>query len=324
MGKIKNVTTDEVVYLYARHTFGRNHFIVNTPAPGADVSQSHAKIIWKSDGWYLHDLSRNGTLINSNFINHQVVKLLTGNKIYFGEHEDAAWEVLDLSPPSSFLTPVNQETQLIELDSCLALPSEEQPEVLLYPENQGWKLDKNGDILDLIHNQIYNIQNINYKYVSNEIFDETIDNGVLTKNAFFQFSLSADEEHIRIKIITQGHELDLGERVHNYLLLALARKKLDDVEAGCVSDDQGWIAIDDLLADLSKEFRKPVDVFNLNLQIHRLRKLLMDTKPYGYLFCNVIQRRIGEIRLAHPYFQIMKEDECVGELLDDPMQKVSA
>jgi len=314
MAILKNNQTKETVYLNAHHTFGRNPNIVSTVLVGKDVSQSHAVVSWIGSDWYIQDHSRNGTLVNGDYINHTTVKLAQGSTVQFGEHEPIQWELIDLSPPCSYLRSTQDPTKTIELNSYYFFPNEEAPEILIYPEDTLWKLEEKGTVTDLKANKLYIINNEEYLFVENEVLEDTMDNGHVVNNAYFQFQLSSDEEHIYIKIITQNLELDLGERVHNYILLALARKRLSDVDNGFSLNDQGWLSTDDLLDDMSKEFGKELDTYYLNLKIFRLRKLLMDTKPYGYLFSNIIERRQGEIRFAHRYFRILKEDECVGEV----------
>ncbi|WP_025743980.1 FHA domain-containing protein [Aquimarina pacifica] len=315
MAIIKNNRTGEIVYLNTQHTFGRNRNIANTYLSGQDISQSHALISWRGSDWYLQDYSRNGTLVNGEYINNTTIKLSKGNTIQFGEQETALWKLVDVGSPSSYLRPINLNEEIIELNSCYAFPNEEKPEALIYPEDDAWKIEKEGVATKLTHNNIYTINNKEYTFVENNVLEDTMDNGHIVNNAYYQFTLSSDEEHIHIKIITQNQAVDLGERVHNYMLLALARKKLDDAQNELVDADQGWMTIDDLLEDMSKEFRKELDVYYLNLKIYRLRKLLIETKPYGYLFSNIIERRSGEIRFAHPFFKIIKEEACIGEVL---------
>ncbi|KZS39013.1 hypothetical protein AWE51_10625 [Aquimarina aggregata] len=315
MAIIKNNQTEEIVYLNTQHTFGRNRHIANTHISEKDISQSHALISWKGSDWYIQDHSRNGTLVNGEYINHATVKLSKGCRIQFGEHESTQWEMINLDSPSSYLKSIQNTSNIIELTSCHAFPNEEKPEILIYPEDTTWKFEQAGVAVDLAQNKTYSIDGEEYVFVENQVLEDTMDNGHVVNNAYFQFTLSSDEEHIHIKIITQNLELDLGERVHNYILLALARKRLADVNANHVMGDQGWMSIDDLLADMSKEFGKELDTYYLNLKIYRLRKLLIETKPYGYLFSNIIERRYGEVRFAHPYFQIIKEEACIGEVL---------
>lgn len=315
MAIIKNNRTGETVYLNTQHSFGRNRHTSNTHIPEQDISQSHALIFWKGNDWYIQDHSRNGTLVNGKYINHTTVKLSKSCKIQFGEQGSTQWEMINLSPPMSYLKSTHDQNDIIELASCYAFPDEKTPDIFIYPADGIWKLEEKGIAHDLGHGETYHINNKEYIYIENRVLEDTMDNGYVVNNAYFQFILSSDEEHIQIKIIIQNQELDLGERVHNYILLALARKRLIDVRMGCAFGDQGWIAIDELLSDMSKEFGKELDTYYLNLKIYRLRKLLIETKPYGYLFSNIIERRHGEVRFSHRYFQILKEEECIGEVL---------
>jgi len=315
MALIQNIATKEMIYLNTQHTFGRNQYNVNTYLPELDISQLHAIITWKGNSWYLFDQSRNGTLVNGKFVNNNALALTKGTKIQFGEEKTTEWEVLDCKEPNSYLQSIVDLNKIIELTSSHVFPNEENPAVFIYPSNGIWKLEKNGKIKNLSANLKYSINNEDFIFIENKMLEDTMDMGFGMTEAYFQFILSSDEEHIRLKLITKNQEIDLGERVHNYILLALARKKLLDNDAGYVVNDQGWMAIDDLLEELSKELNKDIDIYYLNLKIHRIRKLILDVKHYGSLFSNIIERRPREIRFSHPFFQILKEEKSIGEIL---------
>lgn len=315
MATLQNTVTKEIIYLNTQHTFGRNRHNVNTYLPELDISQIHAVITWKGNSWYLFDQSRNGTLINGAFINNKALQLSEGSKIQFGEEKTTEWKVLNCNKPSSYLKSLTDPNKIIELTSSHAFPDNENPSLFIYPSDNEWKLEENGKIENLTANLKYTIDNEEFIFIENKTLEDTMDMGFGATEAYFQFILSSDEEHIRLKLITKNQEIDLGERVHNYILLALARKKLQDNDAGYVIADQGWLTIDDLLDELSKELNKDIDIYYLNLKIHRIRKLILDIKHYGSLFSNIIERRPGEIRFSHPYFQILKEEKSVGEIL---------
>jgi len=315
MAILQNSITKEIICLNTQHTFGRNKHSSNTFIAELDISQLHAIISWKGNSWYIYDQSRNGTLINGKFINNTTLKISDGTKIQFGEKKTTEWEVLDCNPPTSYLKSIQNTNNIIELKSSHAFPDEKTPNAFIYPSNEIWKLEENGKTKDLITDTVYSINGKEYLFIENKAMEETMDMGFSPDAAFFQFTLSSDEEHIKLKLITKNQEIDLGERVHNYILLALVRKKLEDYNAEYVTDDQGWIDVNLLLEDLSKELNKDIDIYYLNLKIHRIRKLLLDIKSYGHLFSNIIERRPGDIRFSHPYFQIIKEEKCIGEIL---------
>lgn len=146
--------------------------------------------------------------------------------------------------------------------------------------------------------------------------EDTVDHFNLIRHAVFLFSLSRNEEHIRLQLKVSADQLiDLGSRAHNYLLLALARKRLADHLLKQRPEEQGWISLDELISDISKEMRKEIDVYFINLQIFRLRKQLYEQLSFGQMFANVVERRMGEVRLGHPYFSISKGSEDLGSIL---------
>jgi len=315
MATLQNTVTQEKIYLNNQHTFGRNQHNSNTYISEVDISQLHAVIAWKENTWYIFDQSRNGTLVDGKFINNTSLPISNGSKIQFGENKNTEWLVLNCNPPTSYLKSLENPNTIIELNSSHAFPDEKTPNVFIYPSKEVWKIEKNGTVENLVPNTTYSIEGERYFFVENMSIEDTMDMNFTISSAYFQFTLSPDEEHIKLKLIIKNKEIDLGERVHNYTLLTLVRKKLQDYTEGYTANDQGWMGVDLLLEDLSKELDKDIDIYYLNLNIHRIRKLLLDIKSYGHLLSNIIERRPGEIRFSYPYFQIIKEEKCIGEIL---------
>ncbi len=315
MATIQNTATKQLIYLNNQHTFGRNQQTSNTYLSGPDISQFHALILWKNNSWHLQDQSRNGTLINGKFLNNATIAIKKDTNIKFGEDPSASWTVLDCLPPNSYLKALDGSEEIIELDSYYTFPNEKNPEYSIYQSGEGWKLEQQEIIKDLTPNQQYLLNNKSYAFFENKSLEDTMDMGFQSSDAYFQFILSADEEHINLKLIIKNKKIDLGERVHNYILLALARKRYNDFKMGYTSIDQGWFMVEELLEELSKELNKEIDIYYVNLNIHRVRKLLLNIKPYGNLFSNIIERRPKLLRFSHPYFQIIKEEKSIGEIL---------
>ena len=80
------------------------------------------------------------------------------------------------------------------------------------------------------------------------------------------FEVSTDEMFVRLTLVSHRGTVDLGTRVHNYLLLTLARRRLRDLEDGLSERGSGWMDLDDWAHDDS--FQPP----QLNLYVHRIRK----------------------------------------------------
>ena len=199
------------------------------------------------------------------------------------------------------------------------IPFADHPDIsFFYTGENKWKAEALGQVIDLKHGTPLTFElfdQTDWIFVSNQSFDTTEDLGLVASEAYFEIYLSGDEERFSVKIKGEDWEMDLGDRVHLYIVLALIRKKLEDHEAGYVQEDQGWLEMEELTQIMSREFRKEVDAYNVNLQIHRLRKQLAKMNPYGYLFTDIIERRKGVLRLAHPYFRLKKEAEVLGEVL---------
>ncbi|OED39574.1 hypothetical protein AB832_03960 [Flavobacteriaceae bacterium (ex Bugula neritina AB1)] len=313
MAIIRNNILEKSVVLKTQHVFGRNKHNACTFIPDKDVSNSHATIFWKNGCWYIQDHSRNGTLINGKQLIHQVTKLRKGDTLQYGKNQTTKWEFVDTDMPTGYLISLKDKDKILSLPTAMDFMKGSATEITFFcTKDLQWKVEKEGKVIDLVHGLKLHFNNEEWMFIENTNIDETLDYGHIINQSYFQFTLSADEERIQVKIITNELELDLGERVHNYLLLALARKRLIDSDLEYVFNDQGWIDIDVLASDMSKEFNKEIDDYYLNVQIHRLRKQLNGLLPYGYLFSNIVERRKKEIRFAHPYFKIQKEGKNIG------------
>jgi hypothetical protein len=314
MAIIRNATTKETVFLNSKHVFGRSK-TSSTPLSQTGLAPEHATIYWKNWSWYMKDHSNGGTLLNSKIISGEDVKLLNGNKIQFGSKDADIWEVINLLQPSSYLISLTHKNKALELRSCCTINDEKQEVSFCQSEDDKWLIKKDGAVTHLRNGQIIRINNEKWQFVENDILVNT--SVVKTSDPVqFIFNLSIDEEYVNIKIAGGLAEFDMGYHCYNYVLLALARKRLDDYNNNYSRNDQGWMSIDDLLDDVQKEVCKTIDTYYLNLQIHRLRKQLSEISfNNNSQFANVIERRKGEIRFAHQYLKIIKDRKVVGEIL---------
>ncbi|WP_108867521.1 FHA domain-containing protein [Aquimarina aquimarini] len=321
MAIIKNNLLGKSIMLNVQHTFGRNKYNVCTYIPDNDVSSSHATIFWKNDCWFIHDHSRNGTLINGKQVVHTTIPLNEGDTIQYGQNQTTKWKFIDSDIPTGYLQSVADKDKTLTLPFTDDVFISNDTEMTFYcTKERQWKAEKGGKTIDLIHGVTLYLNNEKWVFIENSKIDETLDYGFIIDQAYFLITLSADEEHIQISIIINELELNLGERVHNYLVLALVRKKIEDITLGRSDKDKGWFSIEELCANISKEFNKEVDEYALNVQVCRLRQQLVKLEPYGYLFSDIIERRSKEIRFAHPYFRIQKEEKLISEVLANTVQ----
>ena len=308
MAIIKNLQTEEIVVLFSEHNFGRGKHN-RTVIPGNDISKSHAVVSFIDNAWYLADQSSNGTLVKGKRINHLSLKLAAGNQIQFGQEQDTIWQVLNVNPPICFLESLSEHKEIIELSSYSAYPNEESPEVSFYrTADTKWHADNGVQTVALMHGQSLFFADKEWCFYENEVLDQTLCIPEISVETCFLFSLSVDEEEVAIKIQINNLELDLGQHTYNQVLLALARKRQADLDEGCQETELGWISMEKLTFLLGKELLKEIDNYYVNLQIHRLRKRLMELNPFGHLLSNVIERRNGELRFEHNNFRINKEN----------------
>ncbi|NQY33362.1 MAG: hypothetical protein HRT37_00040 [Alteromonadaceae bacterium] len=110
------------------------------------------------------------------------------------------------------------------------------------------------------------------------------------QNVNLIFCVSLNEEHVEIIINKDQLFYSLGIKVHNYILLLLARKIIEDKAIGFPKQEWGWISKHSLL-DMLK-----INVNHLNIQIYRAKKSVS-------VIDNVLSKRLfesrpGEVRLG--------------------------
>lgn len=309
MAVMQNLSSQDKEVLMCSHLFGRDTARVTTSLLGSSVSRIHAAINWQNGHWFFHDYSKNGTIVNGKLIQKSGLKVGSGDVFKFGPDENNHWQITDDSPPLSYLISTGNAIITLSADRKNELP---WPGVAMgYQYDSGWWLEDNGERKQLNAGQNMSFSGETWTFVENEVISETIDDQAELSSAFFRFDLSADEEHIRLRLTVRGVEMDLGERAHNYLCLSLARKRVQDMQGGFQKVDQGWINTEDLLRDLSRELQREVDEYYLNLHVHRFRKLLSETQPYGMFFSEILERRRNEVRFAHAFFIVVKEGKVV-------------
>ncbi len=101
--------------------------------------------------------------------------------------------------------------------------------------------------------------------------------------ASLSFSVSKDEEYVRLRVLQGRLTLDLGARAHHYLLLTLARRRLADAAEGCSDEACGWISLYDLAHDPSMAPDR------LNVHVFRLREQLASRGVANA--ANIVERR---------------------------------
>lgn len=315
MAIIKGTQSNKSIVLQIQNRFGRSKKISTIHLAEKDISQSHAIIEWKNGSWFLQDYSRNGTLVSEKYIHHSSKKLKEGDIIQFGRSESTKFKITDISPPASYLMSLTNPEVIIELRNYHKIYKGKDNDTLIYYSSEMyWKAETISNTIRFEHGKSYQILNQNWVFIENQPLDSTIDTRNIIDDAQFLFTVSEDEEHIGLKISINDMVLDLGERAHHLLLLILAREKLSDAKNPSLTNNFGWMDMDNLVDRISKELNKEVDQYYLNLLIHRFKKQLFGLEPYGYLFSDVIKRKKGKICFAHPFINILKERQPIKNI----------
>ena len=118
--------------------------------------------------------------------------------------------------------------------------------------------------------------------------------------ATLEFAVSRDEEFVSLTVVDGDRRVELRPRAHHYLLLTLARLRLEDIRAGELPPtSHGWIHQIDLarLIDAT-EAKIDVDIF-------RARKQLLKAEVEGAAAIVERRARTRQLRLGTSRFRII-------------------
>lgn len=269
------------------------------------VSSEHAKILWMNGTWRVRDLgSRNGTFVNGQRAEPGCLEVLeVGARLGFGSTEEV-FELVDASAPGAMA--VDLETrQVVAADGeMLALPSDDDPEVTLYPSaTGGWVAERASGEVRGVHDQsVLVVDGRSYRLDLPVLSEATpmVDVALALENVHLRFHVSADEERVEVSVLLRGEvKAHLESREHGYLLLTLARARLEDADAP--PRERGWRRVEQILRMLK------IDQNTLNVSIHRARQHLASTGLEGA--AGVIETRRGYRRLGTDRVEIVRLEE---------------
>lgn len=295
-----NPSNKKKLYIRANHSFGsgRNNITVLN---NRDASKIHASIKWDGNCWYLVDHSHRGTYINSKRIeSKQNFKLSLGMTIQFATSLSDHWEVVDLNPPRPCLIIKNSESPKIELHDVDVFPADDS-EIVLYLSEQGkWECEHNlqqGE--EILSSHKMGSYEKKWLLVEDKFHALTeLCKSFAGDSVCFHFSVSQNEEHVRLLLKVGQQFFDLEERAHHYLLLLLARKRLLDQQNHVDIREQGWIKKELLIKMLGMHEQ------HINIQIYRFRKQIETVVSNQLNSESIVERRPGELRFAYPQIHI--------------------
>lgn len=314
MAILINHLTNKRISLRPHHIFGRRKDRVDTYIEGKEISLMHASIRWEDSKWVIVDHSKNGTWIDGVLIKTgESIELRTSNNIAFSRTGKHTWRVAELGKPNAVLVSMSEMETVHELTNFHVFPDEQNPMVSLYKSEQGiWLCEDQEKTYALEHGAIIYAGSQVLQFFNGGEIDSTLDRVGMkligARDIQFKFFVSLDEEHTLLRVTCDGKEINLGERVHHYLLITLARLRLKDAKKGLDINSQGWVEKEKLCAMLG------MDQAYVNIQIYRARKQVVNALSDIMHLPQVVESRSGSLRFGFPNFQIIRGSRVEGNI----------
>lgn len=292
MGTLTHVASRRSIELPARCIAGRAA-LAHIRLTHASVSREHAVIEWHHGCWRVRDLgSRNGTAVNAARCSSEYCDLAEGDVVAFGDEEER-WQLTDAGPPPPSAVTANGSLRVGRGD-LLVLPDDEAPTHAVYAAGDGWMLDDGDEVRVVRHGDAVVVDGRRWELLlssSAGMTTETRPRWQLEHvTAIFEFNRS--EEHVRITLRHPDGEEILPDRSFHYMLLVLARARVDDAATrGASTSEAGWVETR-VLADKLR-----VTVQKINLDVFRARRLLAGRAIAGA--ASIVERRPpGQLRFG--------------------------
>ncbi len=304
MAIFRNKLDGRRIVLRPMHAFGRRPSACQTVLQAPDVSQVHALVRWDRLAWQIVDQSRNGTTLDGERLaSGRWTALRAGAEVRLGQGEDSVWIVDELSPPATCLFPVDGTgaPRPLALRENL-LPDARQPEANVHFRDGRWLLEHIGGIEPLHDGAVVRTAGGAWEFVRCDDLESTAENplpGAAAPAApVLRFNVSQDEEHTRLDLVADGGIVPLGERIHHYTLVTLARLRAQDAQRGVAPASQGWIGLEALSRMLG------VEPSYVNIQIFRAKHQLSSALPAHAGEPALVERRRGDVRFGGYPFEI--------------------
>jgi hypothetical protein len=255
MAMLVSRATDAVVVLGSRHMIGRSA-ASDTRLRSPGVSGEHAVVTWADGRWTLRDLgSRNGTFVDGRRLDPgERIDLSLRASLVFGV-EAESWTVTSVEEPSVV---ARAGARVVEGEGTfLALPGLDDPEVVVQVEpGLGWVLvgdegpQSIGDRARLVvRGTVYEISlpgALASTAAITPVLSGEPTNLRLLGDVTLDLGVSADEEYVEVTARLQSGPTPIPPRAHHYLLLVLARARLQDAADGVTPGERGWLYTSDL------------------------------------------------------------------------------
>lgn len=305
MAILRSTDSEQQCNLVAEHLVGRSARC-DLQLEETYVSSQHASIRWSGECWEIRDLgSRNGTWLDGQRLEPFVVRghgyrLTLGALVAFGQ-PSKTWTLSDASPPRPMIVELSDGRALFLEDDMIGIPSTACPEAAVVRGADGrWLLEcSDGSSLRIADGSTFEVQGRAWKFYCPNLVVHTsaVEERASVRAITLRFEVSSDEEHVELSLEAAGKSTPLGSRAHNYVLLTLARHRLQDMKRGIHESACGWVYQDELLRKLATSATQlNVDIFRIRSQFGALGlhdpALVVERRP------RTKQLRIGVASIA--------------------------
>ena len=260
----------------------------------SDASREHAVIFYDGQGWSVRDLSsRNGTFVQGVPVK-DIAGLARGSVLRFGG-ESTVWELEDADAPAA--RAISRATgHVVEAGpSGLQLPGPEICEAFISNQDGQWLLERGGEVRSVAEKEELRLADDSW-VLELTVGDErpTAPTATLEgQQTHLVFSVTRNEEHVELTVTRGGRSHVLSNRSHTYLLLLLARARLEDQRSGeANASEHGWLETKELATMLRTTSEQ------INVWIWRARDQLRAVD--AALAQELVERRpsLGQLRIG--------------------------
>jgi hypothetical protein len=271
MGTLLEISRNVHIPLRGRSLIGRSAD-ASVPLVPDWSSREHAILAWSGDAWEIRDVgSHNGTFVNGEPIAAGTrMTLAEGAELGFGRRE-STHRLVDASPPQPLA--IATDGSIVAGSGGLVELAGEGDLVGMVMRANGdrWALEVDGRLKSVRDGEEVAFGGRTWRLVLPSSVAATITRLEREVTVRLVFRVSRDEEHVEITAHEAGRAVDIPARSHHYLLLTLARLRMQDAaEADIPRGEQGWVDS----ARLEKLLRK--DEKYINVLVHRARKQFAD------------------------------------------------
>ncbi len=305
-----NQLDGRAIVLRPLHAFGRRPTVCQTVVKAPDVSLVHALVRWNQQAWEIVDQSRNGTLVNGvRLASGRWAPLSVGAKVRMGTGDETAWTVAELSPPVTCLFPADGQGRPLALNPRgTLLPNVHEPEANVLFQDGRWMVESVEGSEPLNDGAMVHTSAGSWEFVLCDDLELTREIAIppappapLSRLAdvTLLFHVSQNEEHASLTLLdAHGKNVSLGERIHHYTLVTLARVRQRDALRGIAEQSQGWIDMEALSRMLG------VEPSYVNIQVFRAKHQLLNALGDDPAMPPLVERRRGSLRFGDYPFEI--------------------